>query len=171
MASATNVSAPLMFVSGYVYRMLRQEARNAGLRWTAVLVLKDLELLGPLSQQALADIEQVRRPTMTVLLQQMEELGWVERRVHSANRSSNLVRITQKGTKELRAAGRMFLARIQAALAGLPPRDLARLEAGLEAVAKMWMNQLRKRPRVTSASRSRSRRGGPLNTSRRSAAG
>src|SRR5688572_11464972 len=123
MASVERVSAPLMFVSGYVYRILRQEARGAGLRWTAILVLKDLELLGPLSQQALADIEQVSRPTMTVLLHEMEGLGWVRRSVDSTNRSANLIRITAKGAKALRAAGATFVARIRAALDGLSARD------------------------------------------------
>jgi DNA-binding MarR family transcriptional regulator len=134
-----------MFVSGYVYRILRQEARRSGLRWTAILVLKDLELLGPLSQQALADIEQVSRPTMTVLLHEMENLGWVRRSVDSRNRSANLIRITAKGTKALRAAGARFVARIQAALGGLSPHDSRSLEQGVTALANMWMEGIRTR--------------------------
>ena len=139
MASAREVTAPLMFVSGYVYRILRLEARSAGLRWTGILVLKDLDLLGPLTQQALAHIEQVSRPTMTVLLHELEDLGWVTRKVHSANRSSNLIHLTARGRKELRAAGAKFLQRIQGALEGLPARDLAQLERGVAALAAMWM--------------------------------
>jgi DNA-binding MarR family transcriptional regulator len=145
MASRSKVSSPLMFVSGYVYRILRLEARSAGLRWTGVLVLKDLDLLGPLTQQALADIEQVSRPTMTVLLHELEDLGWVTRKVHSANRSSNLVRITRKGRGELRAAGAKFVDRIEGALEGLPARDLANLERGVTALAQMWMDGIRSR--------------------------
>jgi DNA-binding MarR family transcriptional regulator len=136
-----------MFVSGYVYRIVRREARTAGLRWTAILVLKDLELLGPLSQQALADIEHVRRPTMTVLLHEMEDLGWVKRSVDSANRSANLIRITRKGRKALRAAGTRFLARIQAALEGLSARDLGSLDQGLTSLANMWTENIRIRRR------------------------
>jgi DNA-binding MarR family transcriptional regulator len=145
MTSVHKVSVPLMFVSGYVYRILRQEARGAGMRWTAILVLKDLELLGPLSQQALADIEQVSRPTMTVLLHEMEDLGWVKRSVDSTNRSANLIRITVKGTKALRAAGTRFVARIQAALEGLSARDSRSLEQGVTALAGMWMDGIRTR--------------------------
>lgn len=147
MASSRDVTAPLMFVSGYVYRILRLEARSAGLRWTGILVLKDLDLLGPLTQQALADIEQVSRPTMTVLLHELEGLGWVTRKVHSANRSSNLIHITARGRKELRAAGAKFLSRIQSALEGLPTRDLAHLERGVAALAQMWMEGIQRRPR------------------------
>lgn len=86
---------------------------------------------------------------MTVLLHELEELGWVRRKVHSANRSSNLVHITAKGRKELRAAGAKFLQRIQRALEGLPARDTAALERGLTALAGMWMEEIRHRPRRT----------------------
>jgi DNA-binding MarR family transcriptional regulator len=150
MASSRDATARLMFVSGYVYRILRLEARSARLRWTGILVLKDLDLLGPLTQQALADIEQVSRPTMTVLLHELEDLGWVTRKVHSANRSSNLIHITARGRKELRAAGAKFLSRIQSALDGLPARDLAHLERGVAALAQMWMEGIRRRPRSKS---------------------
>src|SRR5262245_51820183 len=147
MASKSSVSSPLMFVSGYVYRIVRQEARNAGLRWTGILVLKDLDLLGPLTQQALADIEQVSRPTMTVLLHELEESGCVRRKVHDANRSSNLVHITAKGRRELRGAGAQFLDRIERALEGLSAKDAAVLERGLAALARVWMVEIRGRPR------------------------
>ena len=145
MASSRRITAPLMFVSGYVYRILRLEARSAGLRWTGILVLKDLDLLGPLTQQALADIEQVSRPTMTVLLHELEDLGWVTRKVHSANRSSNLVHLTARGRKELRAAGAKFLSRIENALEGLSARELAHLGRGVAALAQMWMGDIRSR--------------------------
>jgi DNA-binding MarR family transcriptional regulator len=153
MASSRDVTAPLMFVSGYVYRILRLEARSAGLRWTGILVLKDLDLLGPLTQQALADIEQVSRPTMTVLLHELEDLGWVTRKVHAANRSSNLVHLTARGRKELRAAGAKFLARIHSALEGLPARELAHLERGVTALAAMWMEDIGTRRRRATPSR------------------
>jgi DNA-binding MarR family transcriptional regulator len=153
MASTRVVTAPLMFVSGYVYRILRLEARSAGLRWTGILVLKDLDLLGPLTQQTLADIEQVSRPTMTVLLHELEDLGWVTRKVHSGNRSSNLVHITARGRKKLRAAGARFQQRIEGALDGLPARDLAHLERGVAALAAMWMEGVRERRNSASATR------------------
>jgi DNA-binding MarR family transcriptional regulator len=153
MASTRKVTAPLMFVSGYVYRILRLEARSAGLRWTGILVLKDLDLLGPLTQQALADIEQVSRPTMTVLLHELEDLGWVTRKVHSANRASNLVHITARGRKQLGAAGARFQERIKGALDGLSARNLANLERGVAALAAMWMEGVRERRNRASSTR------------------
>jgi DNA-binding MarR family transcriptional regulator len=147
MASSRSVSGPLMFVSGYVYRMLRQEARRAELRWTSILVLKDLDLLGALSQQQLADIEELKRSTMTVLLHELEDAGYVKRSVHTANRSANLVRITARGRRALRAAGGRFVDRIQAALEGVSARDLAKLGQGLTALEHLWMQDIEARRR------------------------
>ena len=63
-------SEQLMFVSGYVYRLLCAKARTLGIRWSGLMVLVDLDLLGPTRQRALVEIEQVRGSTMTVLLQE-----------------------------------------------------------------------------------------------------
>lgn len=128
-----------MFVSGYVYRLLIREARRIGMRWTAILVLKDLDLLGSLSQQEIADIEQVKRPTMTDLLQQMETEGWIRRRVDSKNRSANIVSITPAGRKALQRAGEALRKTLNGALSDLSSSELARLERGLTPVAENWM--------------------------------
>jgi DNA-binding MarR family transcriptional regulator len=69
----------LMFVSGYVYRLLRAKARQLKIRWLGLMVLVDLDLLGPTEQRMLVEIEQVRGSTMTVLLQDLEQRGWIRR--------------------------------------------------------------------------------------------
>jgi DNA-binding MarR family transcriptional regulator len=130
-----------MFVSGYVYRFLQHETRRLGLRWTALMVLKDLDVLGSVSQRTLADIEQVRKPTMTVLLQQMEQQGWIHRTIDPDNRRVNLVTITSSGAKELRAAGKKLSDRLQGALEGLPKPALNELEAGLGQLIDLWMSR------------------------------
>ena len=65
----------LSFVSGYLYRIVRYAARDLGIRWTALMVLKDLSLLGPSTQRTLADVEQVTEPTMTVLLAELDSIA------------------------------------------------------------------------------------------------
>jgi len=124
-----------MFVSGYVYRLLRHEARRQGLRWTALMVLKDLDLLGPSSQRQLAEIEQVRAPTMTVLLQQMEQRGWVRRSVGRGDARVWLVAITRRGQAQLRAAGRVLQRRLDQELTHIPETVLGELKDGLEPLA------------------------------------
>jgi DNA-binding PadR family transcriptional regulator len=88
-----------------------------------------------------------------VLLHELEDLGWVTRKVHSGNRSSNLVHITARGRKKLRAAGARFQERIRGALEGLPARDLAHLEHGAAALATMWMEGVRERRNSAGATR------------------
>ena len=91
----------LSFVSGYLYRIVRYEARDLGIRWTALMVLKDLALLGPSTQRTLADVEQVTEPTMTVLLDQMQQRGWITRNRDAQNGRIKRIAITTKGKREL----------------------------------------------------------------------
>jgi DNA-binding MarR family transcriptional regulator len=121
----------LGFVSGYLYRLLRYEARDLGIRWTALMVLKDLALLGPSTQKTLADVEQVKEPTMTVLLQQMQKRGWITRRRDPRNARVKVAAITPKGERELMDAGRFLRERLQTELAGLSADELKGIEAAL----------------------------------------
>jgi DNA-binding MarR family transcriptional regulator len=143
-SGSTEVGATelLMFVSGYVYRLLKHEARRQGLRWTALMVLKDLDVLGPSSQRALAQIEQVRAPTMTVLLQQMETRGWVRRSDHRSDARVSLVSITRRGQAELRAAGRVLQKRLDQELHHVPDKLLRELKDSLQPLAAALMQNV-----------------------------
>jgi DNA-binding MarR family transcriptional regulator len=121
----------LSFVSGYLYRIVRYAARDLGIRWTALMVLRDLSLLGPSTQRTLADVEQVTEPTMTVLLRQMQQRGWVTRAQDPDNRRSKRVTMTAKGTRELANAGRVLRQRLAGELAGLSAAELDAIAAAL----------------------------------------
>jgi DNA-binding MarR family transcriptional regulator len=101
-----------MFVSGYFQRVLRFEARQQKMRWNALMVLNDLDLLGTCTQQALGDIEQIRAPTVTVLVRQMEERGWVRRTQSAVDARASLVSITTQGRAELRKANERLRRRV-----------------------------------------------------------
>jgi DNA-binding MarR family transcriptional regulator len=105
------------------------------------MVLKDLDLLGPCSQQTLADIEQVRKPTMTVLMQQMEKRGWIRRGVNPDNARFKLVTITPKGAEKLRTEGSYLKKCLNDKLKGLPESVFRDLENALGPIATMWMGQ------------------------------
>jgi DNA-binding MarR family transcriptional regulator len=131
----------LMFVSGYVYRLLRYEARQQGIRWNALMVLKDLDLFGPCTQRMLANLEQIQAPTLTVLVQRMEKRGWVRRASFAGDARVSLVTITGKGRSELRRAGRLLRIRMNEELQLVPAqvkadvsRSLAPLVAALMGV-------------------------------------
>ena len=132
----------LSFVSGYLYRIVRYEARDLGIRWTGLMVLKDLALLGPCTQRTLADVEQVSEPTMTVLLDQMQQRGWITRNRDPQNGRVKRVAITAKGKRELTNAGRALRERLGGELAGLSPAELDAIGAALGPLVALLMNKI-----------------------------
>ena len=125
-------SAQAGLASGYVYRLLRAKARGYGIRWSGLMVLVDLDLLGPTEQRRLVEIEKVRGATMTVLLQDLEARGWVEREAHEADARVTRVMITASGRTELRRAGRLLRDHLNAELSGMPKRVLRNVAASLK---------------------------------------
>jgi DNA-binding MarR family transcriptional regulator len=132
-------SEQLMFVSGYVYRLLHAKARELEIRWSALMVLVDLDLLGPTDQRSLVEIEKVRGSTMTVLLQDLEARGWVERETHEVDARVTRVLITASGRKELRRAGKLLRDHLNAELSGMPERLLRDVAASLKPLSSALM--------------------------------
>jgi DNA-binding MarR family transcriptional regulator len=142
LSSRAAAAQQLMFISGYVHRLLRHEAKQIDLRWTALMVLKDLQLLGPLSQRGLAEIEQVSAPTMTVLLRQMAEREWVRRAGTEGDARVSLVSITPTGRRKLKKAGSSLQARLEAELIDLPERVLDDLHESLGLLSAVVMKKI-----------------------------
>ena len=134
-------SEQLMFVSGYVYRLLRAKARGLGIRWSGLMVLVDLDLLGPTEQRTLVEIEKVRGSTMTVLLQDLERRGWVERGAHEGDARVTRVKITASGRTELRRAGSLLRNHLNAELSGLSEKVLRGVAAALKPLASALMQK------------------------------
>ena len=130
-----------MFLSGYVYRLLRAKARGLGIRWSGLMVLVDLDLLGPTDQRSLVEIEKVRGSTMTVLLQDLEARGWVEREAHDVDARVTRVTITASGRTELRRAGRLLRNHLNAELSGMPNRVLGDVAASLKPLSSALMQK------------------------------
>jgi len=134
-------SEQLMFVSGYVYRLLRAKARGLGIRWSGLMVLVDLDLLGPTDQRSLVEIEKVRGSTMTVLLQDLELRGWVEREAHEVDARVTRVMITVAGRTELRRAGKLLRDHLNAELSGMPNGVLRAVAASLKPLSSALMQR------------------------------
>jgi DNA-binding MarR family transcriptional regulator len=132
----------LSFISGYLYRLLRYEAKELSIRWTALMVLNDLRLLGPSTQRSLATIEQVSEPTMTVLLAQMQERGWIKRKRSRTDVRAKLVELTPKGTAELMSAGQFLHLRLADELKDLSPAELAAIASSLQPITKLLMSKI-----------------------------
>ena len=111
-------------------RRLRQEAaaETSGLTPTSVAALATIERHGPLAPSELAEIERVKRPTITRVVARLEEDGLVERTGDPADGRASLVSITREGSALLRRIRTRKNAYLARRLSKLDPDDLGALE-------------------------------------------
>lgn len=146
MRTDPTASELLMFVSAYIQKLLRLEARDEGIRWSALMVLNDLDLLGPCTQRTLADIEQIRAPTFTVLAQQMEAQGWIRRSPGKGDGRVSIVAITEKGREEVLRANERLRNRVDEELRRIPSEEQDALGCSLLPLARALMRALHNGP-------------------------
>lgn len=120
-------------------RRLRQEAAaaNGGLTPTATAALASIERYGPLTPSELAEIERVKRPTITRILACLEDQGLVVRTPDPADRRSSLVSVNGAGRERLRRLRRRKNAYLARRMRDLPAADLAALERAAEILERM----------------------------------
>src|ERR1700744_4298046 len=110
-------------------RKLRQEAAaETGLTPSATAALATINRSGPLTPSELAELERVKRPSMTRTLGCLEREGLIERTPDPADGRSSLVAVNDAGRERLaRLRGRKnaYLAK---RMRGLPAADVATLE-------------------------------------------
>ena len=87
---------------------------------------------GPLTVGQLAAAEQVRSPTASKLVSELETLGLVTRQTSATDRRVTEVRATARGRWMLQAGRRRRVANLSGRLAGLGPDDLATLDRAVE---------------------------------------
>lgn len=117
----------------HILRRLRAEDEATGLSGPRLSALSVIVFAGPISLGALAAAEQVRPPTITRLVRELERLGLVERLQHPTDGRSQQIRATRKGRKLLDEGRRRRVSRLAAAIAQLrpPARHLLREAAEL----------------------------------------
>ena len=103
----------------HLLRRLRAEDAGSGLSGPRLSALSVIVFGGPVSLTALAAAEQVRPPTITRLVHELERLGLVQRRAHPSDRRAQLLRATARGRKLLEEGRRRRVARLAAAIARL----------------------------------------------------
>src|SRR3954449_7652759 len=102
--SLTDSAARLRMAIVRTARRLRQEAAGTGgeLTPTAVAALATVERHGPLTPSELAEIERVKRPTVTRTLACLEREGLIVRTPDPTDGRSALVAISGAGRERLR---------------------------------------------------------------------
>jgi DNA-binding MarR family transcriptional regulator len=106
-------------------RYVRKEDVASGITGAQLSVLSVLAFGGPQTLGALAAAEQVKPPTMSQLVSELERLGLVMRK--PIDRRSIEVSVTRKGRQLMEAGRKRRLARLTKALAGLPAQQVDRL--------------------------------------------
>ncbi|MGH7568848.1 MAG: MarR family winged helix-turn-helix transcriptional regulator [Gemmatimonadales bacterium] len=123
----------------HLLRRLRLEDPASGLTAPRASALSVVVFGGPLTMSDLAAAEQVRLPTISRLVQDLERDGLIAREVDPADRRVQRVRATALGRRLLKAGRARRVAKLAVELARLPAADqrlIARSAALLERLAR-----------------------------------
>ena len=118
-------------------RRLRRVDDATGCRPPALSALSVVVFRGPLSLGDLAGAEQVRPPSMTRTVRELESLGLVRLVPGAEDRRVVLVRATPKGEKLLQQGRQRRVRLLAARIAQLPKSDLAALERALRVLEEI----------------------------------
>jgi DNA-binding MarR family transcriptional regulator len=85
----------------------------------------------------LAELEGLAQPTMTLLVQRLEQRGWVERKRHPGDGRVVLVSLTEAGSTTLEGFRTQVLAALRSRLDAMPDEAIAALEAATETLGSL----------------------------------
>jgi DNA-binding MarR family transcriptional regulator len=137
--SITDAAAHLRLGIVRTARRLRQEAaaEATGLTPTSTSALATIEQHGPLTPSELAELERVRRPTVTRTLGCLDREGLIERTPDPTDGRSSLVSLNAAGRERLRRLRGRKNAYLARRMRELPVADLATLERAAEILEGM----------------------------------
>jgi DNA-binding MarR family transcriptional regulator len=120
-------------------RRLRQEAaaETSGLTPTSVAALATIERHGPLTPSEIAQIERVKRPTITRTLACLEREELIDRAPDPADGRSALVSINAAGRERLRRVRSRKNAYLAKRMRDLSPEEVDTLERATEILERM----------------------------------
>lgn len=122
---------------GRLYAFLRREILPKEMSLAQVHALGTLRELGPQRVTDLAELEAVRQPTCTGLVNTMENEGWVIRRSGDLDRRAVMVELTAKGGDVLRAITEARAELLEGYLAELSSADRRSLAAALPGLKRL----------------------------------
>jgi DNA-binding MarR family transcriptional regulator len=121
----------------HLLRRVRTEDDGMGLTAPLASALSVIVFGGSLSLGALARAEQVRPPTITRVVAQLERLGLVARESDPDDGRVQRVRATAKGRKVLEAGRARRVASLTALIDALGPAELVTLERAAELIERL----------------------------------
>jgi DNA-binding MarR family transcriptional regulator len=137
--SLTDSAARLRLAIVRTARRLRQEAtaEATDLTPTSTAALATIERHGPLTPSELAEIERVKRPTVTRTLGCLDRAGLIERTPDPADGRSALVNVNAAGRKRLRRLRGRKNAYLARRMRELPDADVEALERAAQILERM----------------------------------
>lgn len=118
-------------------RFVRREDAAADLSAPQLSALSVLVFGGPQSMSALAGAEQVRAPTMSRLVDDLERRGLAMRVAQPGDRRVNMVQVTAAGRALLEAGRQRRLARLVEVLGNTSQSELDTLRTAAETVLRL----------------------------------
>jgi DNA-binding MarR family transcriptional regulator len=120
----------------HALRHVRREDPVTGVPPAQLSALSVLVFGGPRTLGELAAAEQVRPPTMTRIVQALEDDGLVRRERDRADARIHRLSATAKGRRVMQKARERRIANLAALLRRLPPADVARVQQAAELVER-----------------------------------
>ena len=120
-------------------RRLRQEAaaETSGLTPTSVAALATIERHGPMTPSEVAEVERVKRPTITRTLGCLEREGLIDRAPDPADGRSSLVSVNGAGRERLRRLRGRKNAYLARRMKDLTSEEVETLERAAEILERM----------------------------------
>lgn len=116
---------------------MRREDAGAGLGAPQLSALSVIVFRSTLTLGELAHAEQVRPPTITRIVAELEHAGLAVREPRASDRRVILVRATAKGVRLLEEGRRRRISAIADEIVRLPTREIADLERALDILERL----------------------------------
>jgi DNA-binding MarR family transcriptional regulator len=136
-ACAERVADRLHSASIHLLRRVRRRDDESGVTAPHLSALSVLVFGGPRTLGELAEAEQVRPPSITRIVRNLEADGLVERETDPADRRVARVRATEKGRRILEEGRRRRISDLAGRLASLDDGEMETLERAAELIERV----------------------------------
>jgi DNA-binding MarR family transcriptional regulator len=143
------VASQLLPRATLLVRLLVKRVRSTEISRTEAAVLNVLSG-GPRRVTELAELEGLAQPTVTILINRLEQRGWVKRERLPDDGRVVMVAIKEAGTVVLETFRDQFAAALRTDLEQLPDEQLAALHAATETLGSFIENELQGEGRALS---------------------
>lgn len=139
MGKRAELANRLHSVAIHLLRNVSRDDQESGLTRARLSALSVIVFAGPLQPKKLADLEKVKPPTMTRLLQGLEADSLIERSPDPLDARSHLVFATPRGIKVLQEARSRRIAHLSDRLSSVSKDEAVTLERAAEILSDLFL--------------------------------